>query len=219
MTAPTEIEFKVTADTSQAQAAAEGLEDKFKKSTGAAAMLDKRIEALTSDLDELSTAIVKGGSNTEAYRAEMARLERQLDALHGVAPRVTRSTAELSASLTDVAKSGANSGRAILELSRGFEDAQYGIAGVLNNIPSLLAALGAGAGLAGVVSLVAVGGKLIYDNFIKVPEGVDTAVKGSKPLLESLADDIQSINVMRSRSICSGPVSTDDAPGFFHTAS
>jgi hypothetical protein len=48
------------------------------------------------------------------------------------------------------------SGMAVLELSRGVEDLQYGVRGVLNNLPVLIMAMGGGAGLAGVASLAAV---------------------------------------------------------------
>ena len=41
---------------------------------------------------------------------------------------------------------GANLGRSALEASRAIEDLQYGIGGVVNNIPGLVSALGGGAG-------------------------------------------------------------------------
>ncbi len=44
----------------------------------------------------------------------------------------------------------------VLELSRAFEDAQYGMRGVLNNIPGIIQSFGGGAGLAGVISIAAV---------------------------------------------------------------
>lgn len=53
-------------------------------------------------------------------------------------------------------KSTRDSGRATLEFSRAFEDAQYGVGGVLNNIPSLIQSLGGPAGLAGAISVTAV---------------------------------------------------------------
>jgi hypothetical protein len=74
-------------------------------------------------------------------------------------------------------------GMGILELSRGIEDAQYGLRGVLNNIPGTIMAFGGGAGLAGVVSLAAVGvavlGKRLYD--------LATNAKENKVRMEALA--------------------------------
>ena len=64
-------------------------------------------------------------------------------------------------------QSGYTSGMGILEVSRAIEDAQYGIRGVLNNIPGIIQSFGGSMGLAGVVSIAAVGvtvlGKRLYD--------------------------------------------------------
>ena len=49
-----------------------------------------------------------------------------------------------------------NSGVAMLMFSQALEDAQYGLRGVMNNIPPLIMAMGGGPGLAGVVSVAAV---------------------------------------------------------------
>jgi hypothetical protein len=69
---------------------------------------------------------------------------------------------------------------ALLELSRAVEDAQYGIRGVLNNIPGLAIALGGGAGLAGAASLAAVAvatlGKAFYD-FVTNAKAIEEATK------------------------------------------
>jgi len=64
-------------------------------------------------------------------------------------------------------QSGYSQGMGILEVSRAIEDAQYGIRGVLNNIPGIIQSFGGSMGLAGVVSIAAVGvtvlGKRLYD--------------------------------------------------------
>ncbi len=63
-----------------------------------------------------------------------------------------------------------NNAQALLLFSQGFEDAQYGIRGVLNNIPSLIFALGGSAGLAGAISIAAVGLTQIIPLFQKTEE-------------------------------------------------
>ena len=70
--------------------------------------------------------------------------------------QVTQSTEKFNASNVAMAGKSRNSSMALLEFSRGFEDLQYGVRGVLNNIPPLVMSLGGGAGLAGVISLAAV---------------------------------------------------------------
>jgi len=62
---------------------------------------------------------------------------------------------------------GYTQGMGVLEVSRAIEDAQYGIRGVLNNIPGIIQSFGGSMGLAGVVSIAAVAvsvlGKRLYD--------------------------------------------------------
>lgn len=75
---------------------------------------------------------------------------------------------------------GMNSGRALLEASRAIEDAQYGISGVLNNIPGLVMMLGGGAGLAGALSVAAVGATQLYKKLSAVPEAIDPKILEAK---------------------------------------
>ena len=58
-----------------------------------------------------------------------------------------------------------NNGRALLEFSRAAEDAQYGVAGVVNNIPGLVSALGGASGLVGVISLVVIAAAQLYKHW------------------------------------------------------
>lgn len=58
---------------------------------------------------------------------------------------------------------GRDPAMALLLASQGIEDAQYGIRGVLNNIPGLVMALGGGAGLAGALSIAAVAATTLWE--------------------------------------------------------
>ena len=64
-----------------------------------------------------------------------------------------------------------NSARGILEISRAFEDLQFGLRGVLNNIPGILQSFGVGAGVAGVVSIAAVSVDALRRRFSGLGEG------------------------------------------------
>lgn len=79
-------------------------------------------------------------------------------------------------------------GRGVLELSRAIEDAQYGFKGVVNNIPQLVTALGFGAGLAGAVSLVAIGVNQLINNWDKL----SSAFGGTSPI-KSAADQMKEL--------------------------
>jgi hypothetical protein len=79
-------------------------------------------------------------------------------------------TQTLTGGLTKLAPATGNNARALLMFSQGFEDAQYGIRGVLNNIPGLVMALGGTAGLAGAISIAAVSFSVIYEWLGKTEE-------------------------------------------------
>lgn len=71
---------------------------------------------------------------------------------------VTAGLKKMASESTKLEASSKRSGMAVLELSRGIEDfAVAGVRGAMNNIPGMLMSFGAGAGLAGVASLAAVG--------------------------------------------------------------
>jgi len=55
-----------------------------------------------------------------------------------------------------VAGSSRNMGNALLQGSRALQDSQYGFAGVVNNLEGIASAMGLGAGVAGVVTVLAV---------------------------------------------------------------
>lgn len=107
-------------------------------------------------------------STLAAVDAEQKRLNADLmsalsgyDAVDAAMEEIAQSSNRAAAAMGKIGaaskSSGANIGQAALEGSRALEDLQYGIGGVVNNIPSLIMALGGGAGLTAVISLLAVG--------------------------------------------------------------
>lgn len=71
--------------------------------------------------------------------------------------RATASKTKADAANKSVAGSTMNLGRIALEASRGIEDMQYGIAGVINNVPGVVMAFGGSMGLTAAISLCSVG--------------------------------------------------------------
>ncbi len=84
--------------------------------------------------------------------------------------------------------SSRNTSMALLELSRGFEDAQYGIRGVLNNIPSLVLSLGGTAGLAGGISIAAVALSQLAPLFTTTTEKASETADKMKELTARMGD-------------------------------
>lgn len=141
-----DINFRTRADTKGARQAEKGI---------------KEVERTAIDTD-------RALDNVEDSAAD---LRRELDKIDGLDPKIRTDVDKLAGSLEKTAGSGRqmataqgknakstkNAGLAALEFSRAVEDAQYGMRGVLNNIPQLVQFMGGGAGLAGVISLAAVG--------------------------------------------------------------
>jgi hypothetical protein len=94
-----------------------------------------------------------------------------------------KATDEERESLEKLPKAHRDVGYAALEASRGIEDLQYGLGGVINNIPGLVIALGGTAGLTAAISLLAVGVNqlvkhwddlgALFDKGFKLPETTD----------------------------------------------
>jgi hypothetical protein len=76
-------------------------------------------------------------------------------------------------------QAGKNGALGFLAFSQAVEDAQYGVRGVLNNIPQMVMGFGGGAGIAGALSLAAVAGYGAYRAFNKL-SGIDEMEQWAK---------------------------------------
>jgi hypothetical protein len=120
-------------------------------------------DAMGASLKEMESRLQRLDREYAELNAEMAKMDLnpQATGWQGVG------AASQGAAVGIVSAGGAsrNSGMAVLELSRALEDAQYGIRGVLNNIPGLITMLGGGMGLAGIVSIAAVAVTQLWEKF------------------------------------------------------
>jgi hypothetical protein len=92
---------------------------------------------------------------------------------------------------------------ALLDLSRAVEDAQYGLQGVLNNLPGIATALGAGAGLTGVISIAAVAVYQLTKNFVSFITNAK-AVKEATDEVDRLNKKLQETNALRAKESVEG---------------
>lgn len=116
-------------------------------------------------------------------------------------------TETLNAGLTKLAPTTRNNAQALLMFSQGFEDAQYGIRGVLNNIPSLIFAMGGTAGLAGAISIAAVAGSQLYSMLSKTEEKSSEV----EDRLNSVASAMRDVETDRFEAMADGIDSARDA--------
>lgn len=76
---------------------------------------------------------------------------------------LNKSTDQLDKGSQKATKSIKNTGQGMLQLAYFMDDVQYGIKGILNNIPGLVIGFGGGAGLAGALSLATLAGAKLYE--------------------------------------------------------
>jgi len=174
------IEYVVKVNATQAQAAVADVEKRFGGVDTVVARVDKSIIALERDMKDLNAAIAAGGPNVAHYRKELDRLSSSI------------SGGESAGGGSVAGGSRRNLGQAALEGSRALEDLQYGIGGVVNNIPSLVMALGGGAGLTAAISVAAVGVHQLIKNFSGVGDagkaGADAAASHMEDLKKAIQD-------------------------------
>ena len=86
-----------------------------------------------------------------------------------------------------------NGGLALLEASRAFEDAQYGIKGVLNNIPQMVMLAGATGGVAAAISAIAVAATIAYPKIKELYGAIETEAlkKASEAFKDVFAEGIK----------------------------
>lgn len=110
---------------------------------------EEKVRSLREQVDREKESLVQLTNTLSHLTAEQIASDK------GVQTATLR-MADLNQELRKLQTAHRNVGLAALEGSRALEDLQYGVAGVVNNIPGLVMALGGGAGLTAAISLVTV---------------------------------------------------------------
>lgn len=106
---------------------------------------------------------------------------------------LNKSTEQLDKDSQRATKSIKNMGQGMLQVAYFMDDVQYGIKGILNNIPGLVIGFGGGAGLAGALSLATLAGAKLYEWMSSTEEkSVDLAEK-IKEQAQALKDEFGNI--------------------------
>jgi hypothetical protein len=202
-----EIGIQTTANTQGAEDAVDAIDAVVDK---AEAVDDALQPAPGNGLDTIPQQAAPAENSLEALELQVNKLNGELHRLpvgsrefETMAARVKQATRELDAAQVEARKLAGvvgrrgNAGGAVLEFSRAFEDAQYGIRGVLNNIPGLVAMLGGGAGLAGIISIAAVAGTQLWERLIRGPKQAQDETKSLLETYEELKKVFEGIETLR----------------------
>lgn len=107
--------------------------------------------------------------------------KQQIDALN-------KSTEQLDKNSKQTTRSVKNMGQGALQAAYFFDDLQYGIRGIMNNIPGLVMGFGGGAGLAGAISLAVLAGAKLYDWMGKTEDKSGDLAKKMKDHSKEIAE-------------------------------
>ena len=101
---------------------------------------------------------------------------------------LNKSTEQLSKGSQNATKSIKNMGQGMLQVAYFMDDVQYGIKGILNNIPGLVIGFGGGAGLAGALSLATLAGAKLYEWLSDGADKTDDLAKKMKERSKEIAE-------------------------------
>jgi len=179
------IGIKVTSDTAgakQATAAIDGVD----KAVADLAKTEK--EAINTNgmyLDSLGRIHDASGRFVKVAEEERAGLKERIK----IQQQDTVTTTGAVQAKKELGKASSNSAMGILALSNAFQDAQYGMAGLINNIPGMVAGMGLGMGVAGAAQAAAVGIQILSKNVDLFGEKSKQAARDAADLaVETMAD-------------------------------
>lgn len=149
--------------------------------TGPVDALERSMNDLSRTTDRLNA--LGTPEKTRATEFAFYDLDAQLT-------RTTNTSELMPGAFKKVEKGTRDNASALLMFSQGLEDAQYGMRGVLNNIPGLVMALGGGMGLAGGVSLAAVGLSQLISLFKESSEEAGISAEQIEDAAQKYADAV-----------------------------
>lgn len=155
------IGIKVTSDTAgakQATAAIDGVDkavaDLSKTEKEATNINGMYLDSL-GRIHDASGKFVKVSADERAGLKERIKLQQQ----------DTVTTTGAVQAKKELGKANGGAAMGVMALSNAFQDAQYGMAGMINNIPMIVTGMGLGMGVAGAVQAAAVGVQILTKNF------------------------------------------------------
>nr|DAI25306.1 MAG TPA: hypothetical protein [Caudoviricetes sp.] len=163
----------------QAAATVERLEANNRRAAASYEELEAELASYIAKLEEAR----KAGNNVAQADAlrNIQELEKRLRSASAGSQKATRSIK--------------NMGQGALQAAYFFDDLQYGIRGIMNNIPGLVMGFGGGAGLAGAVSIAVLAGAKLYEWMGKTEDkSADLAKKmkeQSKEIAESYRESLR----------------------------
>lgn len=142
---------------------------------------------------------LKALKNIQELERRIAALTKAQERQAQSAEKVAQSSKQLDRNSQQATRSVKNMGQGMLQVAYFMDDVQYGIKGILNNIPGLVMGFGGGAGLAGAVSIAVLAGAKLYEwmgnteakskELAKAIEQQNEAIKESQEIVASFNNE------------------------------
>lgn len=145
----------------------------------------KALKAVDKALEEINKELKTNKKLTAEQTGALKKQQAAMTQVAAAGKKVAAVQGKVDAGAKKGTKSTVSLGRATLEASRAYEDLQFGISGVINNIPGLVLALGGSAGLTGVISIAVVAAAQLAGTF---DEAATSAKKSADAANEAAAE-------------------------------
>lgn len=190
------IRIRTLGETRGAEAAAAAVEQVTKaeqEAAKAAQTVERATDRAENSIEDLGTAAVTTAAEVremaKAKTADAAATVAMGEAAEKATPALDGVTESAEKAAGKKGGKGGGGGQGMLQLSQALDDAQYGLRGVLNNIPGLVMTFGLGGGAAGALQIGLIGVSQVLDMISKQSKEMGGP---GKPLVPALSfDDAQ----------------------------
>lgn len=131
---------------------------------------------------------LKALKNIQELERRIAALTKAQERQAQSAEKVAQSSKQLDRNSKQATRSVKNMGQGALQAAYFFDDLQYGIRGIMNNIPGLVMGFGGGAGLAGAISIATLAGAKLYEWMGKTEDKSADLAKKMKEQSKEIAE-------------------------------
>lgn len=151
----------------EATAAVVGVTHAFKDQEKIAETLGTALKKTSLATAELGKATIQAKESAAQFISANAygKFDDTLLKAHDAMRKTTVSATGAAQATKELGQKNSNAAMGVMALSNAFQDAQYGMAGMINNIPMMVTGMGLGMGVAGAVQAAAVGVQILTKNF------------------------------------------------------
>lgn len=173
---------QATEKNTKAKETSTGTKKKRKKAT------DDETKAATDNKQATDAAAQAVDKDTKERQENTKAVEQQGNAIEQTGQKGEQAGKKIAAGSRQGTAAVKNMGGGALQAAYFFDDLQYGIKGVMNNIPSLVMGFGGSMGLAGALSIATLAGAKLYEWLGNSADKSDDLAKKQKQANKELAE-------------------------------